>query len=373
MIEVTPRLITFNCLSPYYARPEWLNGVQEKYLDPDYRLQRLEHLMKDSWFKVNFIIALQELDANWSDRIRKLCEENNYNLVYSSYFDGHMGVGIAYPINHYQLITSDIFDAPGSARSHIEKMSMILNNSDVLDKLDVKSVNSMKNIVRSFSSAENKTFMNSLVSVLLRAKLKGHDSSVELLVTTYHMPCRFTEPIYMMCQAREMLAHQNELIEFYKSPDFTTRQSMGFSYPTQIVPIIVADCNIGPKEPAYQILTQSKKCLISNRNIDQIIDQIMEAYSKIGVDFLAYSEMRSAFVMATGFEPKFTNVKLADPNNFKSVDFIETIDYILVPSNVKVKSVRLGLVPKNDSQICAYPNAICPSDHLPLSASICIY
>lgn len=358
-IMVTPRLITFNCLSPYYARPDWLIGVQEKHLDADTRLNRLEQLMRDSWFKAKFIIALQELSLEWSKRIQQLCDANGYSLVYSSYSSEYMGVGIAFPNSHYRLVASDIFDGPKSVRSHIDKMSALLDSTN--SGLNDEDKQAMKVVVNSFSKAENKPFENSLVSALLRPVVNNYDSGLEILITTYHMPCRFAEQIYMICQAREMLSRQSDLI--MQSTNIN-RKDLGLTPPSRIVPIIMADCNIGPTEPAYQILTG-----IDNTHM-KLMNQIIMSYAKIGIDFLNYQNMQSASVLVTGSEPKFTNVKLADPCNTRSKPFIETIDYILVPFGTHVKSFQLGLTPKEGNMIGAYPNAICPSDHLPLSATI---
>jgi Endonuclease/Exonuclease/phosphatase family len=359
---VTPRLITFNCLSPHYARPEWFSGVLGKYLDEKYRFERLKTLMR-SWFKVNFVIALQELSEDWVGHVREFCEANHYYLVHSTYSDGKMGVAIAYPINHYQIVTSDVFNAPGFARARVANMKNILDSELQDHAIDTETMKSMTRVVESFSNAENKDFENSLVSVLLRAIVKGVDSGIELLITTYHMPCRFTEPIYMACQAREMLSHQSDLLTLYSDVDSIDRQSMGLSAPSQIVPIVMADCNIDPEKGAYRVLTGGD---------DALITDIGRAYAGVGADFNSHRQMRSAFALATGDEPTFTNVKLRDPNDPNSTDFINTIDYILVPDGTAIKSVQLGLTPKDGEPIGAYPNAICPSDHLPLSASLII-
>jgi hypothetical protein len=400
-LPITSRLITFNCLSPYYARPAWFYGVQKQYLDSNYRLQRLKSLMQ-SWFKVNFIIALQELNDEWLAIIEPFCIANNYSIVASTYSDGMMGVAIAFPHRHYQLMKTDIFDAPGSVRADIQKMRDIVDitlqdltidpsdSSDFSDSLEIPkeiqnvdssitTIHAMTKVMSSFSNAENKTFDNSLLSVLLRALVKGVDSGVELLITTYHMPCRFTEPIYMSCQARAMMSHLEDILRSYSQftnesytdradlVDIVDRQSMGLILPRKIIPIVMADCNIDPMKPPYWILTSRDK---SNSN--SLISEICRAYSGIGLEFLPNLPMQSAFVIATGSEPAFTNVKFRDPNELNSTDFIETIDYILVPEGTNIKSVQLGLTPKDGEAIGPYPNAICPSDHLPLSVCITI-
>ena len=133
-----------------------------------------------------------------------------------------MGVGIAFPNNHYRLVASDVYDAPESVRVRMEKMIGRLNNiasnsskakaKYKYDKLDKKVVRAMHKIVESHGRAEHREYHNSLLSVLLRPLIKGVDSGKELLISTYHMPCRFTEPYYMICQAHAMLARNSELL-----------------------------------------------------------------------------------------------------------------------------------------------------------------
>jgi hypothetical protein len=385
-LTITPRLITFNCLSSYYARPAWFYGVQEKYLDSNYRLQRLKTLMK-SWFKVNFIIALQELSDDWLPIIRRLCDGYDYTVVWSTYSDGKMGVAIAFPHRHYQIVRRDAFDGPAAVRSEINQMRQIIDselqdlttdgvidggsNDSSIDQdaepLSRDTMNAMSRVITSFNSAENKVFDNTLLSILLRALIKGRDSGTELLITTYHMPCRFTEPIYMTCQARQMMAHQADLLAFYNESNelVVERQSMGLGPVRQIVPIVMADCNIHPNSPPYHVLTGGAES-------SGLIEGLCHAFSAIGQTFIPRIPMRSAFVIGTGSEPDFTNVKLRDPDDPKSEDFIETIDYILIPEGTSVKSVQLGLTPQDGKPVGPYPNAICPSDHLPLSASLVI-
>ena len=371
--STSARVITFNCLTPYYAREEWFPGVKPKFLDSKYRLQRLKTLLQ-SWFKVNFIIALQELNDEWSNIVAEFCKTNNYHFVYSTYSGGVMGVGIAYPLNHYTLIAQDIFNAPAAARAKVQRMAETLANNKEVNGDDLNDDNetiplpterAMKKMVRSFAAAENKAFENSMVSILLRAFSKGADTEVEFLVSTYHVPCRFTTPLFMGAQVREVLARQSEPIDsLFPNID---RESMGLSPPAKIIPILMADCNITPDKFEYHVM-------VGDIEEDLDLQNMGLAYEAIGIPFRPYDQRVSVFVKNTGSEPNFTNVKFADPNVQNSEDFIETIDYILIPhdAQVEIKSTKLGLTPPEGQPIRPYPNAICPSDHLPLSASLVV-
>lgn len=364
--STSARVITFNCLTPYYAREEWFPGVKPKFLDSKYRLQRLKTLLQ-AWFKVNFIIALQELNDEWSNIVAEFCKTNNYHFVYSTYSGGVMGVGIAYPLNHYTLIAQDIFNAPAAARAKVQRMAGVLETIADNDERNcsLSAERAMKKMVRSFAAAENKAFENSMVSILLRAFSKGADTEIEFLVSTYHVPCRFTTPLFMGAQVREVLARQSESIDsLFPNID---RQSMGLSPPAKIIPILMADCNITPAKFEYRVM-------VGDIEEDLDLQNMGLAYEAIGIPFRPYDRRVSVFVKNTGSEPNFTNVKFADPNDQNSEDFIETIDYILIPHNaqVEIKSTKLGLTPPEGQPIKPYPNAICPSDHLPLSASLVV-
>jgi mRNA deadenylase 3'-5' endonuclease subunit Ccr4 len=348
---ITPRLITFNCLSPYYAKEEWFRAVQLKYLSSDYRKQRLLTLLK-SWFKVNFVIALQELCLEWSVDVQALCEANGYVLVYKEYSDGKMGVGIAYPCNHYVLLASEAYCAPDTIRNRINV---------IREKVSIENV-----VVQSHDAAETKAFQNVIVSLLLRVLTRGQDTGKEIIISTYHMPCRFMEEYYMVCQAREIVARQKELQTLWRG-DEVSRGVYGNTVPESIPTIFMGDCNIHPKAFGYGVLTGT-----FNDETPSVVQEVMDAYSAVGVDFGNVVKARSAHCASTGSEPAFTNVKLKDPYDPTSIEFIECLDYILISPEVEVKSVQLGLTPKDGEDVGAYPNAICPSDHLPLSASLII-
>jgi mRNA deadenylase 3'-5' endonuclease subunit Ccr4 len=346
--KVTSRFITFNCLTPKYARSDWFPGANHKYLSEEFRKDKLKQLLK-SFFKVNFVIALQELCEEWSLVIQQLCEVNNYTMVYRSYKDGVMGVGILYPHNHYDLLATDFTCLPETVSDKIKLISYQNPSSEV---------------VKEHKLAENKSLGNIIISVLLRCLSKGIDSGKEIIVSTYHMPCRFSYIRYMVCQTNEVLSYMKILKEKWETDETLNRND--YEKPDSISTILMGDFNIHPKTISYKVLTNSFKF----DNKCKEIEDVSKSYLKIATDFNDVANLRSAHQVFKGSEPAFTNVKLKNPTDDKSEDFIECLDYIMISDNIEVKSVQVGLTPKEGEPVKAYPNAICPSDHLPLSASL---
>lgn len=349
---VTGRFITFNCLTPQYARSDWFPGSDNKYLSEGYRKEKLKQLLR-SFFKVNFVIALQEFCEAWNVEIQQLCQENNYTLVYKSYKDGVMGVGILYPHNHYNLLATDFHCPPNDVAHKIKRIESNNSQSD-----------SMKRLINEYKLAENKKVDNLIVSVLLRCLVKGNDTGKEVIVSTYHMPCRFSYIRYMVCQTQEVLISMKKLLSMWETDEVVDRKN--YEMPTSISTVLMGDFNIHPKTMSYKVLTNS----LDNDNIPEEVQDVMNSYEYLNIKLNDIYNLRSAHFALKETEPEFTNVKLKNPDEEKSSDFIECLDYIMISEKVEVKSVQVGLTPKLGEPVRAYPNAICPSDHLPLSASL---
>lgn len=405
---VTARVITFNCLSPHYAHKEWFPMAKTKFIDEKYRLDKLCKLIK-SWMKSNFIIALQELCVIWHEQVVKICQEMSYHMTYTSYSDGKMGVGIMFPVRYYALLGTDIccpHDEIAQRKSRL--LSLVTSNQTELQNAHA--------IAHAIRDAENPTkpFANPQVTLLLRMFNRGLDTSTELIVSTYHAPCRFANGVFMICHAHRVTEHLRELYDKWAN----NYERVGFAEPKTIATMFMGDTNSITMNMAYKIWTSGNNVdrviskddvqediqediqddvqedtsdhsesadpgvTIEEQDYDPFVDSnktpcdqyeaVRMAYRSIGIDFDHVVNLRSAYYALNHCEPPFTNVKIADPQDSATENFIETIDYILISTNVNVKSSIVGLTPKDGRSIEAYPNAICPSDHLPLSASLII-
>jgi mRNA deadenylase 3'-5' endonuclease subunit Ccr4 len=201
-------------------------------------------------------------------------------------------------------------------------------------------------IVQQISSAASmETPLLTLVLNPLRGSVR---TNKQLIVSTYHMPCKFMESYLMLAHIH---AVRNRLKELYD-----LRQKEHPSYTTSV--ILAGDFNTVPTSQEYRLL--SGQCCTEEES--SVISEMIESYKKIDMDLTTGITNRSTFKSHVGKEPEYTNI---------GPSFIDTIDYIFVSDCVNVLSSLVGLKRDNPGKT-SYPNGTCPSDHLPLSASLII-
>src|SRR5579872_2752666 len=167
------RIITFNLLSTSYTNSTHFSFVKPEHLNFKYRYKKTLKLF-NSWIKVNFIICLQELNKDWSKVLLPFFKNNNYNIVHELYADDKMGVGIAYPVNHFDLLNTNIFTCESIIKNIYNYNDNHKTNIDIMNEL-----------------AEASESINPVISILLDAKYYGELTGKKILVATYHMPCRY--------------------------------------------------------------------------------------------------------------------------------------------------------------------------------------
>lgn len=130
------------------------------------------------------------------------------------------------------------------------------------------------------------------------------------------------------------------------------------------IPYIVAgDFNFTPKDVVYQFLTQTK-------TIPQDSLAYPKSSSSSSSDYTwtptLQTTVRSAYAVATGTEPDFTNyaqTKIEEPT------FIDTLDYIFISDHIRVQNI-LPLPHRDNVHDGPYPNAEQPSDHVLIAADL---
>ena len=180
---------------------------------------------------------------------------------------------------------------------------------------------------------------NKLLSILLNCK--NEKTQQNIIISTYHMPCMFMKKYYISSHIHAIKQHLDILYAF----DGIT-QTIIFS----------GDLNITPCSPEYNLLL--------NREAKEL-KILAECYTNIGQNLYSGLQFTSAYKTKHNREPLYTNVSVQT-----NKQFIECIDYILT-NNIKIHSCLVGLI-SDDPVKRPYPNALCPSDHLPLSASLII-
>lgn len=315
------RVITYNLLSPHYATQQQFPYTKPFYLDFQYRIDKTIKLLS-SWIKVNFVICLQEVSKEWADILTNYFSDNNYGFVYDYYSSGTLGIGIAYPNNHYDVMDINIF----KSSDYIGKLS--------LDTLD-------ENIAQQIAHASKSS--NTMISIYFCAKYHGNDIGKRVMISNYHMPCKFMYEYFMTSHIVAILAQLELLQEHWNVKSL----------------VLAGDFNMVPDSNVYKQITG----ILDSKTAEHIIT----SFKKMDIDITKiFTSFNSAHCVSQKKEPKYTNVCLKETNSF-----VDCIDYIFINENVSVMSCMTGLT-VSDPYTTSYPNGLCPSDHIPLSASLFI-
>ncbi|VBB18824.1 hypothetical protein YASMINEVIRUS_1356 [Yasminevirus sp. GU-2018] len=367
------RVITFNLLSQETINDVYFPLVKKHYSEFDGRSVKMKKLL-ESWMKVNFIICLQEMSVQWQKVLQPFFAENNYGFESQTYANGKMGVGIAYPFNHYDLLKKDEYVCGTGVKPILHALKRV----DKKFKPHVSHASKkgyhegveidMKPIIDELSDATDAK--NVLLSLLLHCKFKGSSTGKNLIVSTYHMPCRFMLKYYLVSHILALKTRLSELSDAWSQQfgDQTVNQSAN-STPT----ILAGDFNISAKSPEYKFLTgeayTENEILTQKAECGESIEFVRNSdllYNATGFDVNSGMKLRSVHKTLHGKEPPYTNVSLK-----ADFTFVECIDYILISDDVDIRSCTVGLTVDNPHGT-PYPNGLCPSDHLPLSASLSI-
>jgi mRNA deadenylase 3'-5' endonuclease subunit Ccr4 len=98
----TIRIITYNLLSSKYSTKESFALNKAEHLDPEKRFKKISKQLISFISKKDTILSLQEVSIDWSARLKKIFEDNDYSFVcinYGTPESGFMGVGMAFPDN----------------------------------------------------------------------------------------------------------------------------------------------------------------------------------------------------------------------------------------------------------------------------------
>jgi mRNA deadenylase 3'-5' endonuclease subunit Ccr4 len=370
------RIITFNLLSPEFALDEYYPFVRKTHLDFHNRVEKTKQLMR-SWMKVNFIICVQEMSIQWKKELGAFFADNKYGFCGDVYSGEKMGIGIAYPLQHYELLVVDKFSCGDYINTIYEKLEKLNDDNDKKKLSDEKNEQEVLRLdlrlkkIDELISPTKKTIINKdlltelqyateskniMLSVLLKAKYFGNDIKKNLIVSTYHMPCRFKYKYYLAAHIHALKMHVRDLTAYWNE-----------LYGSTLSSVLAGDFNIIANSPLYNLLTgqyndfnESKKDQESNT----IFVEMTNVYALVSENLFGGAQLRSTHKTLHTKEPNYTNVNLQEETRF-----IECLDYILINENIDIRSCRVGLTVTNP-EVTPYPNGLCPSDHLPLSASL---
>ena len=328
------RVISYNVLSSHLADPEYFSSCNAEYLSADFRFTQLCILL-DREIAEKSIICLQEVSAPWLARLHPFFTQYHYHVVSSNYGDkssGYMGVVIAVPLESYQIINADIIRIAdiksvitGSSKQYPQHNVWTALMDCIRFALGRKSVEEDP-----WKSATRQP--HTMITLQVRCLL-SHDN---FCVATYHMPCEYQHPQVMVIHAALAAQHLQ-----------TTAAPLPY--------VLAGDFNILPESSMYRLLTEGS---LESSCPDRPPPLDGDSW-EVNVD-----PMRSAYAIAQGREPDFTNyakVRNEEP-------FIGTLDYIFLSKEWEI--IRVEPLPTVGSVNGPLPNRTQPSDHILIAAQI---
>jgi endonuclease/exonuclease/phosphatase family metal-dependent hydrolase len=344
--QAMARVVTYNVLSSHLADPGYFTHCDAENLDADVRLGRVMAKL-DAETARRAVVGLQEVSMSWAGPLHAYFAAKGYHFVVSLYgkpFNNYMGVGLAVPLDAYEVTTSDI-----SRLSDTVKFPQVKKKDKDFGILN-PVVNVLKmpvSIWRKLTdyrppSDEWQTARGRFNSILY-ATLTCKKTNAKFGVCTYHMPCMFRTA----ADRRVMTIHAGIAAQY------ALNQSAGLPV------VLMGDFNLKPGDAGHTLITTGD------------LDESHEAYPVMPEGYKGEpfnvkpaKKMESAYARVNGEEPNFTNnaqIKDDEP-------FIDTLDYIFVTDDIDV--VEVLELPHRDDVKGPFPAETEPSDHIMLAATI---
>ncbi len=336
-VHVEVPIVSYNVLSPPLAKASYFKYCDPADLGADVRLSRVLHKLEEAVSKKS-IICLQEVSLSWSGPLHSFFARRGFQMIlgtYGSYFNGYMGVAIAYS-NEFEAddvrvqVLADTArwpreNPPNMFERAIQSFFGFFTNETAKDRKRNRSP---------WLQARDRK------NVLIFARLRARATGASLCVGTYHMPCAFRTPPIMLIHSALAVA---------------TFQRLAKGTPG----VLAGDFNIKPHDSAYRMITTG-------------------AMSPMHPDFppdapdgspadkwfpRKFKPMRSAYAAVNGKEPEFTNYARTGD----APEFIETLDYLFCTDGVDVVDVLP--LPKRKDVKGPFPVKNEPSDHIMIGAT----
>jgi mRNA deadenylase 3'-5' endonuclease subunit Ccr4 len=284
------KVITHNLLSPDYAKPEYFPYVAEHNLDFDKRVAKTSKLI-EGWMRDNYVICLQELNLSWIDKLTSLFKQNNYDFNYHTYLNGTMGVGIAYPEDHYSLVSATSFCC-GTTIDNIVKRLRVRESKRkcTLDKYIMHEL-------MYASSSVNRCYV-----LLLNNKKCPYEN---ILIATCHIQHGRGKQYFMASQIHALKTKLEQIVDHYES-----------KYLPISTVILAGDFNIIKNSSEYKLLlgiNYTEKELTTNA---EFVPRLQEIYDYLKKDLREGIKFNSAYAMFHGSEPDYTSVSLRENSSF---------------------------------------------------------
>jgi len=347
------RVVSYNVLSSHLCEPSHYIKCVPEDLDPDIRRQRVQQLLNPQMAK-QAVVCLQEVSAQWQAELTPFFEQWGYTFVCGNYgnaFNGYMGVALAWPTARFTseqvAITRVAETKPWPKPPPKEEPTR--------SKWTIAFSGAWKSLRTLWHPppkppfdvwAETKRRHNFVVSANLRCKVSGKLVSV----STYHMPCLFGSDAKVQVMTNHVCLAAQQALRF-----------AGDGTPC----VLAGDFNIKPHDAPYALITRG--VLASDHPHMPPAAPYGDTWKPV-----LPKPLSSAYVMATGREPEFTNLA---STAWGGDAFCETLDYIFLSSGDgwRVREVR-PLPSKAEVMVrrgcISYPTASEPSDHTMIWAEL---
>lgn len=343
---VLSRVVSYNVLSSSLAGASHFRYCDPSDLDAAVRLKRVMSKLEGP-IASRSIICLQEVSLAWSGTLHTFFANRGFHLVlasYGSYFNGYMGVALAFPTDVYEPVDirverlSDMVKwpqkaAPEGAEKFFYNLRIRIEGA-IQSMFGGQPKRRRRNSDPWLTSQDRR---NMIVFARLRSKTNG----ALLCVGTYHMPCAFWSPPIMLIHSALVVSQFQKLCGGDPA-------------------VLAGDFNFKPGDSSYSMILDGN---IDPNNADfpPPAPDGTPATKWFPTDFVP---MKSAYKEILGTEPDFTNFARVEENPV----FIETLDYIFCSDSVDV--VDVIRLPHRDAVRGPYPVPSEPSDHVMVGATL---
>ena len=343
----TLRVCTYNCLSSHLGGPDWFTACHTDDLKPSTRLQRLLAKLEVEIAK-DAVICLQEVSMTWSGTLVSFFAQRGYQWVghlYGEFRNNYMGVGIAWPSRRW--IPTDVnIVRVGDTLPRIRAPPRPKGFAGLVARLRDTYARVRQALTGDRPPMDDWTASQRRFNALVVAHLRCVRSGVNVAVACYHMPCAYYQPGLMTIHAAA-----------------AAQKSITLAGSTPLV--LCGDWNIKPDSAQYAMLTTGALDVPTGHPALPVLPAGM---AREAFKFTVPKQLRSAYAEShAGQEPDWTNWAVIK----EQPEFIETLDYIFVTSDIQVLSA--DDLPHRSTVQGPLPNATEPSDHIMVCADLRVY
>eukprot|EP01001_Neometanema_parovale_P010247 NODE_647_length_2226_cov_82.421778_g617_i0.p1 GENE.NODE_647_length_2226_cov_82.421778_g617_i0~~NODE_647_length_2226_cov_82.421778_g617_i0.p1 ORF type:complete len:456 (-),score=76.89 NODE_647_length_2226_cov_82.421778_g617_i0:153-1520(-) len=313
-------MCTYNILAKCYSKPSYYPNVPPRVLSWKYRLPMI---LSEIMSLQTDIVCLQEVqEDDWTNDFAPAFEKAGFSGVHTSTdaLKNKLGIAIVWRQSTFTPITSEVV--------HFRDIAKVCSDKVVQD------------------------YYGGYHQVGLMVKLKTADQQI-LQASTAHISSNFKEQSVQLMQVQMMLDRQETFSKAQPPANRLVFCGDFNSTPGSAVHGLISKGTVAPTDPILYppIITENPAASLPYPQPSHGL------------------QLRSAYSQVFGQEPTFTNLSDCLTGKFEG-----TLDYVWVNPGIKVRGVlevpdKAQLIPEGAINK-GIPNAICPSDHLPLVAHL---